>query len=95
MPAELLETFERKRDQGRDPYLVYRRDRGWQVAAERGMGDRRCGSSGGPPVRAGNGDGAGAPTRTWACTCSSRSTRPACRHASGCMAGTISVARSV
>ena len=43
LPAELREPFEQKRDQGREPYLVYRRDSGWQVAAERGMGDRRFG----------------------------------------------------
>ena len=32
LPDGLREPFEQKRDQGRSPYLVYRRDRGWQVA---------------------------------------------------------------
>ena len=43
LPEELREPFEQKHDQGREPYLVYRRDRGWQVAAAKGMGDRRFG----------------------------------------------------
>lgn len=41
LPDELREQFETKHHQGRAPYLVYRRDRGWQVAAAKGMGDRR------------------------------------------------------
>ena len=41
LPDGLREQFELKRDQGREPYLVYRRDRSWQIAAKRGMGDRR------------------------------------------------------
>ena len=40
LEEELREQFEQKYDQGREPYLVYRRDRGWQVAAKKGMGDR-------------------------------------------------------
>ena len=38
LPDGLREQFEQKHDQGRAPYLVYRRDRGWQVAAKKGLG---------------------------------------------------------
>src|SRR5262245_53247788 len=41
LPGQLREPFERKLAEGREPYLIYRKDRGWHVAAMRGMGDRR------------------------------------------------------
>jgi AAA domain/Bifunctional DNA primase/polymerase, N-terminal len=41
LPDGLREAFQQKI--GRGAYLVYRRDRGWQAHAQRGMGDRRLG----------------------------------------------------
>jgi hypothetical protein len=43
LSPELRHDFERKRDEGRAPYLVRRGDRGWCVCAGRGQGDRRLG----------------------------------------------------
>ena len=89
-----------KHDQGRAPYLVYRRDRGWQVAAARGHG----GPALQPAIEGRDAPARAAPSRSqatatrrspsFACAHSCRLTPRPCPRASGSMAGTISAGPS-